>query len=100
MPKSSEDLATKEAGGGCCTGEYPHNPAGLKVCLLKSRVMQVVGQRVFKGHAFVTRPSVIDFQDFLIGRAYRKKLIITNVSLTFNRFKVVMVAYTAGQPES
>lgn len=49
---------------------------------------QTVGTRTFKGAAFVSRPEVIEFKDFAIDKPHRKRILLTNVSLTFNRFKV------------
>ena len=34
------------------------------------------------------RPAVIEYKDFTVDHVYRKRFTITNVSLSFNRFKV------------
>jgi hypothetical protein len=50
---------------------------------------QVAGGRVFKGTAFVAKPDTILFKDFVLGKVYKRKILITNVSLTFNNFKIL-----------
>jgi hypothetical protein len=49
---------------------------------------QVVWGREFKGAAFLPTPAEIVFRDFEVGRAYKQKVTLTNVSFTFNTFKV------------
>jgi|Transcript_116949 hypothetical protein len=43
----------------------------------------------FKGDAFIAKPSVITFFDFEVGKKYRQVVEVTNVSLTFNQFKLL-----------
>merc|ERR1719460_2926695 len=43
----------------------------------------------FKGNAFIAKPSSITFFDFEVGKKYKKVIEITNVSLTFNQFKLL-----------
>jgi len=43
----------------------------------------------FKGDAFLAKPSVIAFHDFEVGKRYRQVVEVTNVSLTFNQFKLL-----------
>lgn len=43
----------------------------------------------FKGDAFLAKPSVIAFNDFEVGKRYRQIVEVTNVSLTFNQFKLL-----------
>merc|ERR1719265_2458225 len=43
----------------------------------------------FKGDAFLAKPSTIAFLDFEVGRRYRQVIEVTNVSLTFNQFKLL-----------
>lgn len=43
----------------------------------------------FKGDAFLARPSIISFDDFVVGQKYRQVIEVTNVSLTFNQFKLL-----------
>jgi len=45
--------------------------------------------REFKGDAFLAKPSVIAFSDFEVGKKYRQVVEVTNVSLTFNQFKLL-----------
>lgn len=50
---------------------------------------QVAGGRTFKGHAFVSKPEELVFQDFEVGKRYKKHFTLTNVSYTFNSFKIL-----------
>ena len=50
---------------------------------------QVAGGRTFKGVAFVSKPDQILFQDFEVGKKYKKHFTLTNVSYTFNSFKLL-----------
>lgn len=43
----------------------------------------------FKGDAFLAKPSIIAFNDFEVGQRYRQVVEVTNVSLTFNQFKLL-----------
>eukprot|EP00931_Biecheleriopsis_adriatica_P086941 TRINITY_DN61489_c0_g1_i1.p1 TRINITY_DN61489_c0_g1~~TRINITY_DN61489_c0_g1_i1.p1 ORF type:complete len:1665 (-),score=434.14 TRINITY_DN61489_c0_g1_i1:72-4871(-) len=43
----------------------------------------------FKGDAFLAKPAVIAFNDFEVGQKYRQVVEVTNVSLTFNQFKLL-----------
>mmetsp|Transcript_45133 Transcript_45133/g.107346 ORF Transcript_45133/g.107346 Transcript_45133/m.107346 type:complete len:1663 (+) Transcript_45133:129-5117(+) len=43
----------------------------------------------FKGDAFLAKPSIITFADFEVGKKYRQVVEVTNVSLTFNQFKLL-----------
>lgn len=43
----------------------------------------------FKGDAFLAKPAVIAFNDFEPGQRYRQVVEVTNVSLTFNQFKLL-----------
>merc|ERR1719265_1593434 len=43
----------------------------------------------FKGDAFLAKPSTIAFLDFEVGRRYKQVIEVTNVSLTFNQFKLL-----------
>jgi hypothetical protein len=52
-------------------------------------VCQSVGGRTFKGAAFVAKPDRVEFKDFDVGKEYHLRFILTNVSLTFNSFKVL-----------
>ena len=50
---------------------------------------QIAGGRLFKGHAFVSKPDELVFKDFDLGKKYKKNFIMTNVSYTFNSFKLL-----------
>ena len=56
---------------------------------LLSGTPQVAGGRVFKGQAFVAKPDIILFKDFVLGKFYKRRILLTNVSLTFNSFKIL-----------
>mmetsp|Transcript_63056 Transcript_63056/g.168998 ORF Transcript_63056/g.168998 Transcript_63056/m.168998 type:complete len:1536 (+) Transcript_63056:90-4697(+) len=43
----------------------------------------------FKGDAFLAKPSTIIFKDFVVGQRYKQVVEVTNVSLTFNQFKLL-----------
>lgn len=43
----------------------------------------------FSGPAFLASPSIIEFKDFEVGKRYRQIIALTNVSLTFNQFKLL-----------
>mmetsp|Transcript_40551 Transcript_40551/g.71324 ORF Transcript_40551/g.71324 Transcript_40551/m.71324 type:complete len:1627 (-) Transcript_40551:67-4947(-) len=43
----------------------------------------------FKGDAFLAKPSIIAFNDFEVGKRYRQVIEVTNISLTFNQFKLL-----------
>ncbi|GAQ85885.1 hypothetical protein KFL_002590130 [Klebsormidium nitens] len=49
---------------------------------------QVVWGREFKGAAFLPTPADIVFKDFEVGHTYKTKFTLTNVSYTFNTFKI------------
>lgn len=52
-------------------------------------VTQVAAGKTFKGHAFVSSPAVLTYKDFQVGKIYRKKFILTNVSYSFNSFQLL-----------
>merc|ERR1719271_2028008 len=45
--------------------------------------------REFSGQAFLANPAVVAFTDFEVGQRYKKVIKLTNVSLTFNQFKLL-----------
>ncbi|KAF6107975.1 cilia and flagella associated protein 74 [Phyllostomus discolor] len=45
---------------------------------------QVVSGREFKGCPFNSKPKVIHFKDFDVGRVYKKKMTLTNATYTIN----------------
>jgi hypothetical protein len=50
---------------------------------------QVCWGKEFTGHAFLAKPEQILFKDFEVGRTMRRSITLTNVSYTFNTFRVV-----------
>eukprot|EP00831_Metopus_contortus_P076277 TRINITY_DN7033_c0_g1_i5.p1 TRINITY_DN7033_c0_g1~~TRINITY_DN7033_c0_g1_i5.p1 ORF type:complete len:272 (-),score=72.21 TRINITY_DN7033_c0_g1_i5:805-1554(-) len=52
---------------------------------------QIVAGREFKGTAFIAKPDVILFKDFEVGKTYKQKVLITNVSFSFNSYKVLPI---------
>lgn len=56
-----------------------HNICSVQRCLGKE----------FKGDAFLAKPAIIAFTDFEVGKRYRQVIEVTNVSLTFNQFKLL-----------
>lgn len=61
----------------------------------KSRIengtQQIAGGRLFKGDAFVSKPAELIFKDFEVGKKYRKVFLMTNVSYSFNSFKLLSI---------
>ncbi|CAM9260061.1 unnamed protein product, partial [Ectocarpus fasciculatus] len=52
-------------------------------------VTQVAAGKTFKGAAFVSSPAVLEYKDFQVGKVYRKKFTLTNVSYSFNSFQLL-----------
>ncbi|CAH7448717.1 Cfap74 [Phodopus roborovskii] len=52
---------------------------------------QVVSGREFKGCPFNSKPKVIHFKDFDIGKVYKKKITLINATYTINYCKLVGV---------
>ncbi|GBG33374.1 Cilia- and flagella-associated protein 74 [Hondaea fermentalgiana] len=50
---------------------------------------QVVWGKKFEGEAFLVKPSVLHYKDFIVGETYTKTFALTNVSFTFNSFKLL-----------
>eukprot|EP00667_Euglena_gracilis_P000837 EG_transcript_837 len=50
---------------------------------------QVVWGKEFKGVAFFPKPATIQFKDFEVGQVYTRKVVLTNISYTFNAFKIL-----------
>ena len=49
---------------------------------------QVVLGKTFEGTAFLAKPETVLFEDFEVGKEYTKTFTLTNVSYTFNSFKL------------
>lgn len=54
-------------------------------------VKQVAAGREFQGCPFYSKPDVIHFKDFDVGRTYKKKVTLTNVSYTVNYCKYINI---------
>ena len=50
---------------------------------------QVVLGKEYKGVGFLPAPAVLHFKDFTVGEPFEIKFSLTNVSLTFNSFKLL-----------
>lgn len=50
---------------------------------------QVVFGKEYKGAGFLPSPAVLHFKDFTVGEPYTLKFTLTNVSLSFNSFKLI-----------
>ena len=50
---------------------------------------QIVWGKEFKGVAFFPKPAIIQFKDFDVGKVYTRKIVLTNISYTFNAFKLL-----------
>jgi hypothetical protein len=56
---------------------------------LDAGVPQIAGGVTYEGtSAFVARPATVQFVDFTVGAVHRQTVVVTNVSLTFNRCAV------------
>ena len=44
--------------------------------------------KTFEGAGFTCTPGVIRYDDFEVGKKYKVEVTVTNVSLTFNQFKL------------
>jgi hypothetical protein len=52
---------------------------------------QIVQRKEFKGTAFISKPETIFFKDFDVGKTHVITILLTNVSFSFNSFKVLPV---------
>ena len=50
---------------------------------------QVVWGKEFKGDAFISKPAKLVFKDFEVGKKMKMRFSLTNVSYTFNHFKLL-----------
>ena len=50
-------------------------------------VTQVVGGKEWEGAAFIAKPAVLGFTDFVVGETYTLKFTLTNISYSFNSFR-------------
>ena len=50
---------------------------------------QVVWGRTFTGEAFLAKPERVVFKDFVVGETFYHSFTLTNVSFSFNQFKLL-----------
>jgi hypothetical protein len=50
---------------------------------------QIVQGKEFKGTSFISKPETIFFKDFNVGKTHVQTILLTNVSFSFNSFKVL-----------
>ncbi|XP_006819212.1 cilia- and flagella-associated protein 74-like [Saccoglossus kowalevskii] len=53
---------------------------------------QIAAGKEFKGCPFYSKPDVIHFKDFDVGKTYKKKVILTNVSYSVNFLKLIGIS--------
>ena len=53
---------------------------------------QIVAGREFKGVSFISKPETILFKDFTVGVPHTQTILMTNVSFSFNSFKLLPLA--------
>ncbi|XP_051027663.1 cilia- and flagella-associated protein 74 [Acomys russatus] len=84
-----EDMDRKPVGGT----KMDKDILARTVERLRSGVVhkQVVSGREFKGRPFNSKPEVIHFKDFDIGKVYKKKITLINATYTINYCKLVGV---------
>lgn len=54
----------------------------------------MVAGREFKGTSFISKPEAIIFKDFTVGVSHTQTILITNVSFSFNSFKLLSLGDT------
>ena len=88
-PAESSITSNKVNWGAPKRSEFEEDALKKAQLRQKSRLLegtpQIAGGRTFHGQAFVAKPDIILFKDFQVGKVYKKKILLTNVSLTFNR---------------
>nr|XP_042128220.1 cilia- and flagella-associated protein 74 isoform X7 [Peromyscus maniculatus bairdii] len=86
---SKEDMERKPVGGT----KMDKDILARTMEQLRSGVVhrQVVSGREFKGRPFNSKPEVIHFKDFDIGKVYKKKITLINATYTINYCKLVGV---------
>ncbi|KAM6924912.1 cilia- and flagella-associated protein 74 [Xenentodon cancila] len=71
--------------------EVEREEPSIAVRKLSSTVKKVLGKEL-KGPSFISKPDVIFFEDFEVGKIYKKKMVLTNISYTVNHCKFVRVS--------
>ncbi|XP_032129230.1 cilia- and flagella-associated protein 74-like, partial [Sapajus apella] len=87
VPK--EDVDRKPVGGT----KMDKDILARTVARLRSRVVQkqVVLGREFQGRPFNSKPELLHFKDFDVGKVYKKKITLVNATYTINYCKLVGV---------
>lgn len=89
IPKD-EQVIPKPVGGS------DMERAILKKTLEKHRagitVKQVAAGREFTGQPFYSKPDIVHFKDFDVGKTYKKRIVITNVSYSINFCKFIEIS--------
>uniref|UniRef100_A0A2K5SDF4 Cilia- and flagella-associated protein 74 n=1 Tax=Cebus imitator TaxID=2715852 RepID=A0A2K5SDF4_CEBIM len=87
VPK--EDVDRKPVGGT----KMDKDILARTVARLRSRVVQkqVVLGREFQGRPFNSKPDLLHFKDFDVGKVYKKKITLVNATYTINYCKLVGV---------
>ena len=52
---------------------------------------QIVMGKKFEGNSFVSKPEIIEFKDFNLNEPHLRTILLTNVSNSFNSFKVLPI---------
>nr|CEL65392.1 TPA: Flagellar associated protein, related [Neospora caninum Liverpool] len=58
--------------------------------MLRGEVQKAAG-KVHTGPSFRAKPEIIHFENFEPGQVYKKTIEVTNISMTFNTFRIVPV---------
>ncbi|XP_041954743.1 cilia- and flagella-associated protein 74 isoform X2 [Alosa sapidissima] len=61
-------------------------------CRAQAPLMRKKAGRGFKGPPFISKPAAIHFKDFDIGRVYRKRITLTNVTYSTNYCKLLGIS--------
>uniref|UniRef100_A0A674KCZ4 Cilia and flagella associated protein 74 n=1 Tax=Terrapene triunguis TaxID=2587831 RepID=A0A674KCZ4_9SAUR len=103
--EANETLAEPEFTG-LWSQEYETDPKPLGASKMERKIFtenleklrsgiirkQVVSGHEFKGCPFYSKPSLIHFKDFDVGKTYKKKIILINASYSVNFCKLVGVS--------
>nr|XP_046252850.1 cilia- and flagella-associated protein 74 isoform X2 [Scatophagus argus] len=71
--------------------EIKQEEPGLASRKLNKPVKKVHGKEL-KGPPFISKPEIIFFKDFEVGKIYKKKIILTNISYNSNHCKLLGVS--------
>ncbi|XP_073759595.1 cilia- and flagella-associated protein 74 isoform X3 [Callorhinus ursinus] len=87
VPK--EEVARKTVGGTKMDKDILARTTEQVRCRVTHK--RVVSRREFKGRPFNSKPKLIHFKDFDIGKVYKKKITLINATYTINYCKLVGV---------